>query len=704
MFLLPWSTGGRTEKVQAERATSPPALWPRSSTSQGSLLDRMKRKRGSDDELQQQVQPVKRQPEHLSHINIPIKMNIASVPRELAPSDSGHKDNIQSPISYRDQTDRMDWQHAHAANQSIPSQGAVAGQDARPSQPSEAHNLPRKAIRPSADALRNTVEVQFSLEILLKHRELRLIDQEIAKCQVALEQLRRCQIIPYPAMTSDSEDILAVASSTGRTLENNAPDAPPWGVTTGPYTRHYRQWLLADRTFGDHVAEEASPLQHRSLSERSVRASTAGKSSQAAQSRAQRGAASARLKALPHGYPEPKEDKGPMIVKRSTDGQAVKLVCLDCRRSDFNSAQGFINHCRIAHSRNFQSHDAAAVACGEEVELDQAGGVVGEANTAVTSGAGLVHPLVRSAHVARSAAPTPPMELPKWEPSNVGSAEVKTPGPMTSSGESTSHHSSPPFRPSPQTPYLSALCARIGRGTDLEEEVNLAKTKVDIDAVIPLDDETEDDVEASVPQTCNRPASHSTRGVVRPDLHPISAVMSPAQLVLAPSVKPPKLGSRKPKDLNIHASHPRSSSSFSILHGRTDDNQQSQNHDLPIHDGATSPNISPDTVEPHQAPSLVSDDDEFENTHSECSSSADLAEDLEQHYFGLDFQNGNDDAMEDLEGSSTGTKHLAIGAGPKGAPASQKISSMRSPDAVRDDNRHVSFVSPLRRPRKKGTK
>lgn len=664
----------------------------------------MKRKRGSDDDLQQQVRPVKRQPEHLSHINIPIKMNIDSVPPELAPSDNGHKDNLQPAISYRDQTDRMDWQHAHAADQSIPSQGAVAAQNESPSQPSEAHKPPRKATRPSADALRNTVEAQFSLEILLKHRELRLIDQEIAKCQVALEQLRRCQIIPYPAMTSGSEDMLAVASSTGRTLENNAPDAPPWGVTTGPYTRHYRQWLLADRTFGDHVAEEASPLQHRTLSDRSVRASTAGKSSQAAQSRAQRGAASARLKALPHGYPEPKEDKGPMIVKRSTDGQAVKLVCLDCRRSDFNSAQGFINHCRIAHSRNFQSHDAAAVACGEEVELDQAGGVVGEANTAVTSGAGLVHPLVRSAHVARSAAPTPPMELPKWETSNAGDAEVKTPFSRTSSSESTSHHSSPPFRPSPQTPHLSAFFAKIGRRTDLEEEVNLAKTKVDTDAAIPSDDEFEDDMEANLPQTCNRPASHSTRGVVRPDLHPSSAVMSTTQLDHSASVKPPKVGSRKPKDLNTHASHPRSSSSLSILNGGMDDNQQSQNHGLPMHDGATSPNLSPNTVEPHQAPSLVSDDDEFENTHSECSSSADLAEDLEQHYFGLDFQNGNDEAMEDLEGSSTGAKHLALGAVPKGAPASQKTSATRSPDAVRDDNRHVSFANPLRRPRKKDTK
>lgn len=699
MFLLPWSNGGRTEKVQAESAIPPPALWRRSSNGQGSLLDRMKRKRGSDDDLQQQ------QPKHLSHIDIPIKMDFASVPPEVAPSDSSHEENAQCPVTYGDQTDRMDWQHAHVADRNVPYQGAVAPQDARPSQHDEARTPQRKADRPTADALRNTVEAQFSLEILLKHRELRLIDQEIAKCQIALEQLRRCEIIPYPALTSDSEDMLAVASSTGQTLENDAPDAPPWGVTTGPYARHYRQWLLADRTFGDHVAEEASPSQHRTLSERSMRASTAGKSNQAAQSRAQRGAASARLKALPHGYPEPKEDKGPMIVKRSTDGQAVKLVCLDCRRSDFNSAQGFINHCRIAHSRNFQSHDAAAVACGEEVELDQAGGVVGEANTAITSAAGLVHPLVRSAHVARSAAPTLPIELPKREPSNAGYAKVKTPMPRTSSGESTSRHSSPPpFRPSPQTPHLSALFARIGRGADLEEEVNLAKTKVDMDVVTSSDDEIEDDMDANVSQSCNRPASHSTRGVVRPDLHPSSAVVLPTQQDHSLSIKPPKLGPRKPKDLNINASHPRTSSSFPAIRGEMDDNQPSQSHELLVDDGVSSPNLSPNTVEPHQAPSLVSDDDDFENTHSECSSSADLAEDLEQHYFGLDFQSGNDDAMEDLEGSSTGAKHLALGAGPKGAPASQKTTAMRSPDAVRDNSNHVSFVGPLRRPRKKGTK
>ncbi|KAI4131683.1 MAG: hypothetical protein LQ338_001084 [Usnochroma carphineum] len=628
-------------------------------------------------------------------------MNEASLGSDPASSHTSHQDSVNTPDSYEDQTDRMDSQHAHEENQSTLSERVVAAQDLLLGQPSEAREEQPKPARPSLDALRDTIEAQFSLEVLLKHRELRLIDQEIAKCQVALEQLRRCHVIPYPAMSSAWEDMQVVVNGTGRTQENNAPDAPPWGVTTGPYTRHYRQWLIPDSTFGDRVAEEPSASRPPTFSERSIRASTAGKSNQAAQARAQRGAGSARLKALPHGYPEPREDKGPMIVKRSTDGQMVRLVCLDCRRSDFNSAQGFINHCRIAHSRNFQSHDAAAVACGEEVELDQAGGIVGETSTAVNSGAGLVHPLIRSAHVAKAAAPTPPMKLPKRELSN---ALVETPSkrssrdtpdqrtPTQSTGSSilpSQGSTALSFRPSPQTPYLSAFFARNLRGGDLEEEVNSAKTKIDIDNAMLSDDDAEDDVEEEVLQPLSGPASHSTRGVVRPDHYPSRAVMSPAQVDHSPCAKPPKAGSWKPKDLKNPAPRP----------------------PHPMHDGAASPNLSPNTVESHQAPSLVSDDDEYENTHSECSSSADLAEDLEHHYFGLDFDNHNDAAMEeDLEtaGSSAGAKHLGLGAGPKAAHPPQPTSAMRSPDAVGspavNDNRHVSFASPLRRSRKKGTK
>src|SRR4051812_5648940 len=41
-----------------------------------------------------------------------------------------------------------------------------------------------------------------------------------------------------------------------------------------------------------------------------------------------------------------------------------RLQCIDCGRSNFGSAQGFINHCRLAHGRDFATHDLAADECG----------------------------------------------------------------------------------------------------------------------------------------------------------------------------------------------------------------------------------------------------------------------------------------------------------------------------------------------------
>lgn len=713
--------------MQPERTKTPSALWPRSSAGQGSLLNRMKRKRGSGDDLEQQPQPVKPQTEHLSHVNIPIKMNEVPIASDIRRSDSGDKGIDSSLVLDRDRTDRMDWQNAHQGNRALSAQDAMAD----PVPPSE---LSSEALRPSPTieqpsvvALQDTIEAQFSLEILLKHRELRLIDQEVAKCQTALEQLRRCHVIPYPAMSSKWDDMLSVADGNGRNQENDAPNAPAWGVTSGPYTRHYRHWLIPDPTFGDHVVEAPPVSQPTTFTERSMRASTAGKSSLASQSRAQRGPASARLKALPHGHSEAKDDKGPMIVKRSTDGQMVKLVCLDCRRSDFNSAQGFINHCRIAHSRNFQSHDAAAVACGEEVELDQAGGVVGESSTAVNSSAGLVHPLIRSAHVAKSAAPTPPIIPIRGE---MVRADTGTPSRAALSAEinqgvfdvySTSKRlpdtpGSVPvsLKPSPQTPHLSALFARVGRGVDLEEEVNRAKVKMDLDNAAPSDDEAEDEDVGmdGVLKPVNAPINHSTRGPVRPDCQPVRTPMPPAQLERSPSAKPPKAASRRPKNLtNLISDTTRRSTIQLPGVSPSSDSRLVSGRRMPIDDSTVLSNLSPSIVEVHQAPSLVSDDDECENTHSECSSTADVDEHLEGPFLGMDFESHDDHDLEELEapGSSAGAKHLGLGAetiGAKGARSRERPSSMRSAEEIRGvpNERRVSFASPARKPKRKGSK
>ncbi|KAL8803138.1 MAG: hypothetical protein Q9200_006336 [Gallowayella weberi] len=655
----------------------------------------MKRKRGSSDDLAQQPQipSVKPQPARLSHIHVPLPVTMTSMNPDSSQL-KAQNSNATLARPLEDQTDRMDWQHAHTDGQAHHSRasGPELGSSSRSSADPCRNGV--AVAGPSSDTLRETISTQFSLKIMLKHRELRLIDQEIAKCQIALEQLRRCQLIPYPAMSSNWEEMQAVARGAGPAKRSDVEGVPPWGVTNGPYTRHYRHWLIPDTAFGDCVAEENPSWQSsRTFSDRAVRASTAGKSSLAQSSRSQRGQGSARLKALPHGYPEAKEDKGPMLVKRSTDGQMVKLICLDCRRSDFNSVQGFINHCRIAHSRNFQSHDAAAIACGEEVELDQVGGIKGETSSTDASGAGLVHPLIRSTHGAPRALLRG--GLLKRETSTVITQTPVVAGcdsfmPARTPGSDESGSASSPFRPSPQTPHLSALMARIGQGGDLEEAVNLAKTKFDIEIDVHSDDDDggddaeENSVEAFPPP--RRPTDQSARGILA--------------------------GSRRPKDgANLTSRVP--SPAPSSLQLRGSDIQENGNLSLAHHRQhygiVASPNLSPNTVEAHQAPSLISDDDEFENTHSECSSGVDVAEDLERHYFGMAFENQDEQAMEDIDGAgnSAGASHLGVSAEVKGSPPPRRSSAMRSPDAIRDptnNERHVSFASPMQKPRKKGGK
>ncbi|KAL8953721.1 MAG: hypothetical protein Q9222_000403 [Ikaeria aurantiellina] len=722
MFLLPWSTGGRHEKAPGGPVPSPTALWSRPAASEGSLLNRMKRKRGSSDEPMQQLSPMKRRSEHLSHISIPAVDKGTSSPPNV--NQAANESMVNPSKVSEDRTDRMDWQPLQVDNQKIQHDHAEATLLPPPQPPVDTGQPKSTAAQPPVATLRETIETQFSLEILLKHRELRLIDQEIAKCQVALEQLRRCQQIPYPAMPSSWEHMQAVAKGTGVLQENTAQDAPPWGVTSGPYTRHYRHWLIPDASFGDSVSEDLPVYQpSRQASERSVRASTAGKSHLASKSRSQRGAGSARLKALPHGYPDVKEDKGPMIVKRSTDGQMVKLICLDCRRSDFNSVQGFINHCRIAHSRNFQSHDAAAVACGEEIELDQTGGVVGETSTAINPGIGLVHPLIRSAHVAKSAAPTPPVKFGAQTASSTVTDASSPPLLDRLPGAYSPFHeldlgsgitpgpASSGFKPSPQTPHLSALLAKVGHSGDLENEVSLAKTKIDLDLALSSDDESEDEG-SEVQQPPNQPTSHSTRGPVRPDHPPSGALPTPAPLERSPCVNIAKSASRRPNNLAIVPSRIPSAPS-PHMHGidLPHSSQPSFGHNVSDCVRSSSPNLSPNTVETHQAPSLISDDDEYENTHSECSSTADVAEDLEdQHYLSMAFGSHDDHAMDDLEGagSSAGANHFELGGGLKAGQPAQRSSAMRAPNTIRDstasNGRRVSFASPVRRSKKKAGK
>lgn len=567
----------------------------------------------------------------------------------------------------------------------------------------------------SLDILKQTIEYEFSLELLLKHRELRLIDQEIAKCQIALEQLRRCQVIPYPATSSELEDVQAVASGSGPLLENTVPHPSPWGIMEGPYTRHYARWLLPDAAFDPNMVDPNPTQAGKVGSERTTRGSVSERSHGTASGRTHRGSSNARLQALSHGYPEPREEKGPLILKRAADGRVVKLVCTDCRRENFNSAQGFINHCRIAHNRGYSSHEAAALACGVELENhnnNPSGAIESPATTSAK--AGLVHPLIRSP----TKAPSIPWNLPYSTsgrndlgapPGEVGGSvdsSIFTVETLSNSGAGRSsgdlhRGASGSFVPSPSTPHLSALFAKIGYGGNLNEMVDQAKTQVDIVQLDQLSEDDEDDEgEEDVSQTPLRPHGLSTRGVIngaglsrRPgtSVAPLERTFSNQSSPISRRLNPPsKISPSIMYDSPfIDASSPLPT-------------PQRHQIDTPMIDTSTSLNLSPNTIETQPAPSLISDDDgdDYENTHSE-SESPSLAEDDGDGGAYLDFEvEDHGEEIDDL-GSDSPNLGLATNIKPH-SPSARRTSVLRSPTAIRAGpsvrhERHVSFASPIGR-------
>ena len=719
-----------------EKTNFPAMSRPKSPVTQISLLNKMKRKRGSSGP---ERSPVKRRTEHLSHVELPrlqADMNIPShfqPPSEYeltvdleTPSETpnaimdqrklpeyvANQTNIVSRGSFN-QEEQESWksQGSNSSPEDLPGNGML---DQRKQGGKRIGQMTDTTDITSMTRLQEVIESQFSLEILLKHRELRLVDQEIAKCQIALEQLRRCQIIPYPAVSSGLEDMQAVSSGLGPSFDHQAQYPPPWGVTDGPYTRHYRKWLIPDPAFDGGIAEtaQATLVGTKAVQERTTRGSVAEKSNIGHKSRSQRGSAGARLQALPHGYPEPKEEKGPMILKRSTDGHWVKLVCLDCRRDNFNSAQGFINHCRIAHNRNLASHDAAAQACGEEVDYNPAVGVgvSGEVNGgASTTGAsvGLVHPLIRGGHMARSMPTTTTISRRRKLQSTAaqtssnssilnGNTSLTPVRQLSGHATGVDTPTSASFTPSSQTPHLSSLYAKSGRGGDLDEMVAEAKTKLDFDLEAHLqteDDDQDQDME-DTPESTIESQNLNARGVIRGGRLPARAGMSPAPLERTPSSKGIN-GGRKPEFLSNIVPLPNYSSPYTAT--------QTHQQGSPTDEAATELNLSPHTMESQPAPSLVSDDD-YENTHSESEAPSSAQGDEEEDRY-LDVEVEDHDEEIGLGGSSSATTDLGLEkAHAPTARIARRSSTVRAPAPLREQDEHIGFTGPVRRQRRRGMK
>lgn len=464
-----------------------------------------------------------------------------------------------------------------------------------------------KLPKMEVDQLRQTLESQLSLEVLLKHDELRVIDQEIAKCQVALEQLRRCSEIPFSG-----------SSITVGSTSNNVPSASPspWGVNDAAYARHYARWLLPDPLFD---GGEPNPIMPHGacktpIDGRTTRASWADTNGS---SRSQRSGAGAKSHGLPNGYPPPKEKVGPMIIKRKSDGQPVKLVCLDCRRENFSSTQGFINHCRIAHNRSFASHDAAAVASGEPVEGGDTGvATAGRDEVPSTGPAGYVHPLIRSAHLSKSVPKTKTTtDSQAGQQDTVSTSGLGSPSSRTefSSTERRSHVVDTPsnslFKASPRTPHLSALMQSQGISLDLSNIVDDALTRTEMD---------DDNFEEDTPETPLQPENRGAQLSVQGNRLPTRTVLPPSQPPCPSSKKGTDRGGRGRRSPGALRPHPAPYTSPYSTQTTQVDSQHTQDNDVDMIE-PNPVNFSPNTIESNQAPSLVSDDGDYE-AHSETES------------------------------------------------------------------------------------
>lgn len=398
MFRLPWCTDhfGPGDKATFGSSATPPNI-------EIATSKKLKRKRAVTPDMQfPPSSDVKRQrPATAAASGFPSTVTAPRLPAATPPFTLSAKTNLQPK-----QTDNAEIKKDPQAQESD-----------KENMTSCCGDVEMEDTATQASKLRQAIENQLNLQILMKHNELRLIDQELAKCQIALEQLRRCEMKPYPG---DHGFDYAVSCGTGAAIlpapgYTRASHAPPHGVVDGPYTRHYRRWLLPDAQFDSQPIRAISPVDDAQLAGRSTRHAGARKSvAIAAPSRY----GDNHQSLSSHPAPAARKDSStPLVLRRSTDNKLVKLVCNNCNRGNMSSIQGFLNHCRIAHKVIYDSHDAAAIDCGHILDDAEIANLPAEAQTLQVSKP-LHKPVVKHTTVRTASAVAPVINTQTVHPLN----------------------------------------------------------------------------------------------------------------------------------------------------------------------------------------------------------------------------------------------------------------------------------------------
>ena len=526
----------------------------------------------------------------------------------------------------------------------------------RPPWTSPFYQMDPKTETHLVDDLRESFRHQINLEVKLQHEKLQEIRAEMAKSQIALEQLRRCHLIPFPQTFADPEDMLNIMEGTGPAIPQANGAKPQWatpfGVTEGAYTRHYAKWLIPDPRFDGAVYQQPQaqqsgypfPNMDVRMDGRQTRNSFQLDPVPAIKRRG-RGDVSVPLQALSSGYTQKKEDAGPSVLKRG-DGQWVKLVCLDCHRENFGSTQGFINHCRIAHKREFKSHEEAAVNSGQVVEVDQFGGLVGEEKlpaSVVYSHEGLVHHKIREApldwskvkdilkHVNDAL-----RQFKEGSLAGIDHIPGEKADPLMSSpaAEPVKPKPNKDFVPSASTPHLSVLLKNRGFNKSLDSSVAAAKAPV-IETLYTASD-AEDDEDASVvadiprQNKINKPARPQFRASILPNMRPSSSssnhapILPPIRQQVSASKTSqsavqlgPQMQKAREVQAKINAKKPSPSALAFPPEARMDDATDATDTTLMVEEDSDVEMLINDDLSPainsegDRAPSLVSDDDDY---------------------------------------------------------------------------------------------
>ncbi|KAG9254616.1 uncharacterized protein F5Z01DRAFT_673767 [Emericellopsis atlantica] len=515
------------------------------------------------------------------------------------------------------------------------------------------------------------IELAFQSQIQLKHKELEMINESLAKCQVALEQLRRCHLIPYPTNCPTPEQMVEISNGSGYALQ--APGrpvprhAPPFGVVEGPYARHYAQWLIPHPNFDgiqvEPLSSQDAPYSNM-MEGRSTRNSRAEPSSSLVRGRQ----VDQKRPALSLDKPQVKARAGPCIITKA-NGETVRLECIKCGRDNFNSTQGFINHCRIAHRLDFKSHEEAAAACGQPYD---------PASEGAPPNAPSAH-AHESSQVDRTAVRRPSYKVAAEVSRQTGAVNALAGGEMTHQEACASlsmriattlkqwnmdkpgqnlPKSLPKVKPETMTestdtardaPYLSRLLQKRSFSGNLRDLIADAKTKLS-DQDMALDFESED--ESLATPVDNQASTHARMPVVK--RVPVRATDSP---VATSSHK------SQAHELYSKGVHPNGLNDSGPQHAEVDDDLEG-------------PSLSPNAHMSNNAPSLVSDDGEYddsEDASSMCGHSE--AVDTESVSDVADISMDEDHGHRSLRRSSTGI-----------------ASAVR---LRRQEPKHVAFVSPM---------